>query len=102
VYRTNLIDLSKRQIFKIKVDASNYAKGTILYQEQDKIFKTIAYLSIAMSPTEQNYDAASKELSAIMTALTHWCHYLMGAIEEFEIWTNQKNLTYFRSPQKLN
>jgi RNase H-like domain found in reverse transcriptase len=89
-------------LFKIKVDVSNYAKGVILYQGQDKIFKTIAYLSTAMSPAEQNYDAADKELSAIMTALTHWHHYLMGAIENFEIWTDYKNLTYFRSSQKLN
>jgi RNase H-like domain found in reverse transcriptase/Reverse transcriptase (RNA-dependent DNA polymerase)/dUTPase len=89
-------------LFKIKVDVSNYAKGAILYQEQDKIFETIAYLSTAMSPAEQNYDAADKELSAIITALTHWHHYLMGATKDFEIWTNHKNLTYFRSPQKLN
>jgi RNase H-like domain found in reverse transcriptase len=72
-------------IFKIEVDTSNYVKGAILYQEQDKVFKTIAYLSTAMSPAEQNYDAADKELSAIMTALTHWHHYLMGATEDFEI-----------------
>jgi hypothetical protein len=32
------------RIFKIKVDVSNYAKGTILYQEQDRVFKNIAYL----------------------------------------------------------
>jgi RNase H-like domain found in reverse transcriptase len=62
----------------------------------------IAYLSTAMSPTEWNYDAVNKELSAIMTALTHWYHYLMGATKDFEIWTDHKNLTYFRSPQKLN
>jgi dUTP pyrophosphatase len=55
-----------------------------------------------MSPAEQNYDVADKELLAIMTALTHWHHYLMGATEDFEIWADHKNLTYFRSPQKLN
>jgi deoxyuridine 5'-triphosphate nucleotidohydrolase len=101
---TELILLIPRRegIFKIEVDTSNYVKGAILYQEQDKVFKTIAYLSVAMSPTERNYDAADKELSAIITALTHWRHCLMGATEDFEIWTDHKNLTYFRSPQKLN
>jgi RNase H-like domain found in reverse transcriptase len=72
-------------LFKIKVDVSNYAKGTIIYQEQHKIFKTIAYLSTAISPTEENYDIADKELSAIMMALTHLHHYLMEATEDFKI-----------------
>jgi hypothetical protein len=36
----------------MEVNASNYIKDAILYQEQDNIFKTIAYLSVAMSPTE--------------------------------------------------
>jgi hypothetical protein len=26
----------------------------------------------------------------------------MGATEDFKIWTDHKNLAYFRSPQKLN
>src|ERR1700756_1946904 len=37
-----------------------------------------------------------------MTALDHWRHYLMGAKHKFEIWTDHKNLTYFKQPQKLN
>jgi RNase H-like domain found in reverse transcriptase len=59
-------------------------------------------MSNAMTLAERNYEIADKELSAIMTVLMHWCHYLMGAEEDFEIWTNHQNLTYFRSPQKLN
>jgi RNase H-like domain found in reverse transcriptase len=62
----------------------------------------IAYMSNAMTPAEQNYEITDKELLAIMTALMHWRHYLMGAEEDFEIWTNHQNLTYIRSPQKLN
>jgi RNase H-like domain found in reverse transcriptase len=88
--------------FKMEVNTSNYAKGAILYQEQDNKWKTIAYMSTAMTPAEQNYEVADKELSAIMTALMHWHHYLMGVEEDFEIWTDHQNLMYFRSPQKLN
>jgi RNase H-like domain found in reverse transcriptase len=88
--------------FKMEVDASDYAKGAILYQNQDDKWKTITYVSTAMIPAEQNYEVADKELSAIMTALMHWCYYLMGVEEDFEIWTDHQNLTYFRSPQKLN
>jgi RNase H-like domain found in reverse transcriptase len=39
---------------------------------------------------------------AIMNALSEWRQYLMGASENFEIWTDHQNLQYFRKPQKLN
>jgi RNase H-like domain found in reverse transcriptase/Reverse transcriptase (RNA-dependent DNA polymerase) len=88
--------------FKMEVDASDYAKGAVLFQQQDNKWKTIAYMSNAMTPVERNYEITDKELSAIMTALMHWRHYLIGVEEDFEIWTDHQNLTYFRSPQKLN
>ncbi len=37
-----------------------------------------------------------------MLALNKWRHYLMGAAQDFEIWTDHQNLQYFRKPQKLN
>ena len=37
-----------------------------------------------------------------MLALDEWRHYLMGAAQDFEIWTDHQNLQYFRKPQKLN
>ena len=55
-----------------------------------------------MSPAELNYDIYNKELLAIMYALDEWQPYLLHATEPFEIWTDQKNLTYFWQPQKLN
>ena len=39
---------------------------------------------------------------AIITAFSEWHQYLMGASEDFEIWTDHQNLQYFRKPQKLN
>jgi hypothetical protein len=37
----------------------------------------------------------------VMLALAHWRHLLQGE-HEFDIWTDHKNLEYFKSPQKLN
>ncbi len=37
-----------------------------------------------------------------MLALDEWRHYLMGAGQDFEIWTDHQNLQYFQKPQKLN
>jgi RNase H-like domain found in reverse transcriptase len=57
--------------FKMEIDASNYAKEAVLFQQQDNQWKTITYMSNAMTLAEQNYEIADKELSAIMTALTY-------------------------------
>ncbi len=37
-----------------------------------------------------------------MLALDEWCHYLMGATVDVEIWMDHQNFQYFRKPQKLN
>jgi hypothetical protein len=37
-----------------------------------------------------------------MSALQQFCHYLMGAAQRFEIWTDHANLQYFKKAQKLN
>ncbi len=60
------------------------------------------FLSKALTTTEQNYKIYDKDLLTIMLALNEWRHYLMGAAQDFEIWTNHQNLQYFRKPQKLN
>ncbi|KAJ3013722.1 hypothetical protein NUW54_g1509 [Trametes sanguinea] len=71
-------------------------------QRQDGVWHPVAFLSKAMSSTERNYEIYDKELLAIMTALDEFRHYLMGAAQPFEIWTDHKNLEYYRKPQKLN
>jgi hypothetical protein len=37
-----------------------------------------------------------------MKGLAHWRQYLLGTKDQFKIWTDHKNLEYFRKPQKLN
>ncbi len=62
----------------------------------------VAFLSKSLMVTERNYEIYNKELLSIMLALDEWRHYLMGAAQDFEIWTDHQNLQYFRKPQKLN
>ncbi|SJK97333.1 uncharacterized protein ARMOST_00585 [Armillaria ostoyae] len=59
-------------------------------------------MSKALTATECNYEIYDKELLAIMLTLSDWHHYLMGALEDVEIWMDHQNLQYFRKPQKLN
>jgi hypothetical protein len=55
-----------------------------------------------MTPAEKNYEIYDKELLATMEALKSWRHYLLDAKQQFEIWTDHKNLMYFRELHKLN
>ena len=89
--------------YRVEADSSDYTTGTILLQEQaDGKWRPVAFLSKTLNETERNYQIYDKELLAIMLALSEWRHYLMGATEEIEIWTDHQNLQYFRKPQKLN
>ncbi|SJL02762.1 uncharacterized protein ARMOST_06098 [Armillaria ostoyae] len=88
--------------FRVEADASNGAIGAVLSQEQDGKWRPVAFMSKALTATERNYEIYDKELLAIMLALAEWRHYLMGALEDVEIWTDHQNLQYFRKPQKLN
>jgi len=54
-----------------------------------------------MNEMERNYKIYDRELLAIMEGLKQWRQYLIGS-DQFEVWTDHKNLGYFKKPQKLN
>ena len=88
--------------FRVEIDASGHAIGGVLSQEQEGKWKPITFLSQTMQPAERNYEIYNKELLAIREALAKWRQYLLDAAEPFEVWTDHKNLKYFREPHKLN
>jgi len=56
--------------FRMKVDASGYAVGGVLSQQQEnKSWKPIAYLLRSMNKTERNYEIYDQELLVIITGL---------------------------------
>ena len=54
-----------------------------------------------MSPAEQNYDIADKELLAIVACFKEWHVYIKGIVETI-IYTNHKNLFTFTTTKTLN
>ena len=60
------------------------------------------FLSKSLSAVERNYKIHDMEMLVIIRALEEWRHYLEGAQHPIEIWTDYKNLEYFRIAQKLN
>ena len=88
--------------FHLEVNTSGYALGGILYQLQDNKWCSVAFISCTMTDAELNYDIYNKELLSIMYALKEWHPYLLDTCKTFEIWTDHKNLLYFRKAQDLN
>jgi hypothetical protein len=90
--------------FRLEADSSSIATGALLSQQQvnDNVWHPVAFLSKALNPVERNYEINNTEMLAIIRGLEEWRHYLEGARHPVEIWTDHKNLEYFRVAQKLN
>jgi hypothetical protein len=90
--------------FRIKADSSDFATGTVLSQQSaaDEKWHPVASLSKGLNAVERNYEIHDKEMLAIIRALEEWRHFLEGARLKFEVWTDNKNLEYFQTAQKLN
>ena len=96
-----LVHPDPQKDFELEVDASNYATGAILFQ-QDKRGKPrpIGYHSKTFSNAERNYNIYDKELTAIDRGLANWRHLLLG--NKVIIHTDHANLTYYQHPHKLS
>ena len=61
------------QSFIVEADASKYASGAVLIQEDENGKKhPYAFISKTFSPTEQNYAIWNRELLAILHTLSEW------------------------------
>jgi hypothetical protein len=90
--------------FRLEADSSGIATGAVLSQQSpdDNAWHPVAFLLKALNPVKRNYEIHDTEMLAIIRGLEEWRHYLEGACHPVEIWTDHKNLEYFRVAQKLN
>ncbi|ESK81235.1 hypothetical protein Moror_14425, partial [Moniliophthora roreri MCA 2997] len=89
--------------FVIEADASKWASGAVLRQKgTDGEWHPCGYILHAFDAMERNYEIYDRELFAIVRALQTWRHYVMGNGFPVTILSDHKNLTYFRTAQKLN
>ena len=89
--------------FQIECDASKWASGAVLMQlDINGDRHPCAFISQTFSPTEQNYEIYDRELLSMIRALQEWRHYIQGSNHKTIIYLDHKNLTYFRTAQKLN
>jgi hypothetical protein len=90
--------------FRLEADGSGIATGVVLLQQSvdDNAWHPVAFSSKALNPVERNYEIHDTKMLAIIRGLEEWRHYLEGVRHPVEIWTEHKNLEYFRMAQKLN
>ena len=87
----------------VETDTSKFASGGILWQQDtNSDWHPCSYISKSFSETEWNYEIYDQELLVIIWALTEWQHYLQGSQHPTMILSDHKNLTYFKTAQKLN
>ncbi|THH21307.1 hypothetical protein EUX98_g8414 [Antrodiella citrinella] len=98
-----LIIPDKTKSFQVESDASKFATGAVLRQQDGNgDWHPCAYLSQSLNEAERNYQIYDRELLGIIRALTEWRHLLEGNMHPVDILSDHKNLTFFRTPQKLN
>jgi RNase H-like domain found in reverse transcriptase/Integrase zinc binding domain/Reverse transcriptase (RNA-dependent DNA polymerase) len=89
--------------FQIKSDASKVATGVVLTQlDSNGDRHPIAFLSKTFTETKRKYEIYDQELLGIIWALKEWRHYIQESEHTTVVYSNHKNLTYFRTAQKLN
>ena len=81
--------------FVLTTDASNIGLGAVLSQKVKGKEVVISYASRTLSKAEGNYSTTERECLAVVWAVQHYSHYLLGGT--FVIRTDHDPLSYLRS-----
>ena len=76
-------------LFEVECDAAGRGIGAVLMQQR----QPIAFFSKALSEGNLTKSVYEKELMALVLAIQHWRHYLLG--RPFVVYTDHKSLKHF-------
>jgi hypothetical protein len=86
--------------YVVTTDASGFAVGATLSQDQENGLQPIAFISHKMNDHEKNYPVHEQELLAVVVALKEWRHYLHG--RRFRVITDHQSLRYLSTQPHLS
>ena len=86
--------------FELYTDASQFAIGATLLQDQGNGLQPIAYESRKLNSAERNYPIHELELLAVIHALRTWRCYLEGS--KFRVNSDHLNLKYLTTQRNLS
>ena len=85
---------------KVKTDASGYAIGSVLLQNDGAGWRPVAFHSCKLLGAETRYDTREQELLSIHEALVQWHAYLEGI--KFTVETDHESLKWLQDQRILN
>ena len=86
--------------YRIVTDASDFAIGAILLQDQGKDWQPIAYESRKLQPAELRRNVYEKEMLAVLHALKTWRCYVEG--RPVELVTDHESLKWLLTQKELD
>ena len=86
--------------FTLHTDASNVAIGAVISQEDESGSRPVAFMSRTLEPRETKYPVHERELLAIVCALRHWRHYLMGS--KILVATDHHSLKFLKGQRTIS
>ena len=91
---------SSRSKLAIVVDASDFAMGATLQQQEEGAWRPLAFFTKSLSSAQRKYSAYDRELLAIYSAIRQFRHAVEG--RSFAVYTDHKPITFaFRQkPEK--
>ena len=95
-----LPDFSKP--FVLTCDASDFAVGAVLEQDQGQGWQPVAYMSKKLYDAATRYPTHEKELLAVYEALTLCEHYLLGSPFTVRVCTDHRPLQHVQTQPRMS
>ena len=86
--------------YTVITDASDFAVGGVLCQDQGHGLQPIAFESCKLGPAQLNYPVHEKEMFAVVHCYTKWRHYLEGATSN--VITDHASLRHLHTQPSLS
>lgn len=84
---------------ELHTDASSAGFGAVLFQKHENVLKVVEYFSMRTTETESRYHSYELETLAVVRAIKHFRHYLLGT--PFKVVTDCNSLKASRNKKEL-